>query len=434
MVTARQIIVGLLAVLIVLSAVGANAAIATDRTVLDEEHVTERLQDADVLDTAVEEAQADFADELEDETEDEPIGVDTQGVIDAVDEQYLANELERNVGNLLQFLRGDAETLDLYLDVSPIRDDLSLDGDDVTVDTAGLIDGTEFQVDEYDLQISGEMVTQLRASQADYDAVRAEIRADVREQIAAADPRIDDPSDVPPEVVDDALVEINANAKEQADGEARDELGADAAQDTLAAAVDLQTVVIDGLTLPSYDDQPTYERDLADAETAVAAAIAEEITEELFAELDETDNRIQIGDDLEDDLDEDLGAVELALSGIATATWLLPLLVVVLAGGIFFVSKSAHTTGMASGTALLIAGIAGLLAGTIGGSFVTDTVEAGINGDEEALGANAATAIIDAPFAALTTQSVVLIVLGAVLAGVAYADRAGYIALSSRLS
>ena len=430
MTTGKKVTVGVLALLIVVSAVGANAAIATDRTMLDERHITDTLQEEGFFEEAMSEAQEEFEQEIDSDTQSEAVSVESGWLTDALDEQYLAGEFERNLGFLLQFLSGDTDTLELYIDLEPVKDELSVSGDDITINTAQFVDDMDFQSEEYDITVTGDMVSQLSEGQDEYDAVRQQIRDDIREQIAEEEQFVDDPDDVPPGAVDEALFRINSELKEQAETEARNELGGDASQNTIDATIELQSVVIDGLTLPPYDDQQTYAADLEEAETNLEFALADEINQEVQNELDDRGDRIHFEEDVREDLDDDeLSTIESGITGINTATWLLPLLVLAFAGGIFYLNKSYHETATASGIALGIAGVIGVLAGFIGGRIATSSIEDSMTPDNSAeeVGMDAGIALVDSLFSTFTMQSIYLAVLGIGLVGLVYADREGHL-------
>lgn len=433
MVTGSQVAVGVAALVIVVATLGGTAAITADRTVLDESHVTETAQDEGLFG----ELSADIAEDADRELDDEtPTGitVDSDWLEDGLDEQQLADEFERNLGALFAFLRGDTDSLELSVDMEPIADDLDVTSEHVTVDTAALADEIEVDSDDYDVEVDGEMLTRQRSSQSEYDAVRQQLRDDVREQITAESPLFDDPDDVPEEVVDEAMDEFSEELRSEAESNARAGLGDDADETTVDAAVQHQFVVIDGLTDRTYDDQATYAEELSAAETELEAALADEITREFQAALTEEGDQLTFGEELEEDLDDDeLSTIETALNGINIATWALPLFVVVLVAGILYLTGSLQSTAMVTGIALGIAGLVGTIAGFVGGSIATAEVETLLADTEEipAAGADTAVALVDSVFSTLVVYALPVAVLGIVLVGVAYADRAGYVDLDA---
>lgn len=433
MVTGSQVAVGLFALAIVVATLGATAAITADRTVLDESHVTETAQDEQFF----EQMTADFAEGADQELDNEtPTGITVDGdwLGDALDEQHLADEFEANLGALFAFLHGDADSLELSVDMGPIADDLAVTSDHVTVDTATLADEIEVEGDDYDFEVDGEMITRQRSGQAEYDAVRQEIRDDIREQLAEESPVFDDPDDVPEEAVDEAMDELNEELRMEAESNAREGLGDDADEGTVDAAVQHQFVVIDGLTDRTYDNQATYAEELSTAETEFEAALADEIAREFQAALTDEGDQLTVGEEIEEDLDDDeLSTIETALNGISIATWALPLLVVVLIVGILSLTGSVQSTAMATGIAFGIAGIIGAVVGFVGGSMATDELEAALANDDElpAAGADTAVALVDSVFSTVVVYALPVAVLGIVLVGVAYADRAGYVDLDA---
>lgn len=417
----NKIILGLLAVLIVLSASAANAAIATDRTVLSGESISDTFQEEDVYAELISEAEGAIEDDVEAEadTGDGPDGVavEAEGVLgNVITEEYLGEQVERNIDLFLLFLSGESEELQLWLDIEPIKDEITISGDQIDVDTGQLVAGADLESDDFGVSVTGEMVTRMNADADGYADVRQEIRDDLRD------------AGVPEWQVDDALRVINRDLKQQSAAQTRDQLGDDVSEQTVQATIELQHVVIDGLTDPALDDFEQYSQQREGAETDLENALAAEINQEIQSELDD---EIHFEGDIRDELDEDeLSTAETVLGGINTSTWLMPLLVVVFAGGIFYVTKSYKDTATKAGAALAVAGVIGLVAGVVGGSMATSSLENQLSpdGDGEAnVIFDGVIAVFESLFSTLTMQSVYLTVFGVGLVGLVYADNEGHL-------
>jgi hypothetical protein len=418
--TARTVGVGLLAFLIVLSAGVANAAIATDRTVLDSGHISDTFQEEDVYADLISEAQETIEEEVDEEAEasgrPEGVTIDTAGILDNVlTEDYVAQQVERNLDLFLDFARGDTETLELWIDIREIKDRISVSGEHIDIDTGTLARSADLDSQQYDVRVSADIVARLNADETGYAGARQEVRETVEEEAGEFG-------------TDDALVALNQELKQQAAENTQTELAGEVSQETIRRTIGLQHVVIDGLTDPELDNYDQYTQQREAAEQNLESALAGEINDRLETELDD---EIRFGDDVREELDDDdLSLVESGLTGIDTATWLLPLLVLVFAGGILGLTRSARDTVSKTGVALAITGVIGVLVGFGASGVITSAIEdaAEPDGEDQAQTVfEGVLAVFDSLFNTYGLQSVYLTVLGIGLFGIVYVERKGYL-------
>ena len=228
--------------------------------------------------------------------------------------------------------------------------------------------------------------------------------------------------------IDTALQETNEEVKTEAAEQARTEYGDDVGDQTLADIISLQHTVIDGLTDPDLDSFDEYESRRATSEDALEESLAAELRDDIRTQIEEnSQERI----DLTEGLDEDSGGIStmrsvVSLVGLATVA--LPVLFVLLVGGLYAATRSVPRTGRATGYALLVAGGIGAILGLVAKGPVISAMEPDTEGADaaEAGFADAFVSIFESLFDTLVTQSVVLAVVGVGLVGVVYAGRAGY--------
>ena len=115
---------------------------------------------------------------------------------------------------------------------------------------------------------------------------------------------------------------------------------------------------------------------------------------------------------------------------VGTMSWLLPLLAIGLAGGVYYVTTSLYRTGNTVGAALVAAGVIGLLTGYVAGPFASDAVGDSMSADTSEVQAvvDGFVAVVDSMFATVVSQSVVLTVAGVGVMGLVWADREGHLA------
>ena len=423
---AKKIAAFVIVLLMITSASGANAAFAADRTVLDADHVTETFEEAGAFENLTTETRSEIAQGIDSELANGSSGLPPGVRVtlagdavaeEAVSEEYIAGEFQRNVENGLAFLKGEASTLDLFIDLEPVRSSLleQIDRDAVTVDTVALAQGAEFETDRADVQVTDEMIARMNDGPEGYAAVRGDVRQQVREGLP---PRASE------EDVDATLREINEDMKSKAAARAESEYGGEVSEETLTAVVALQHTVIDGLTDPDAGEFSAYESERDDNEAALEAALAGEIRDGVD---DEFESQIDLSENV-DEGGQQIGMVQSGFGLVDSGALLFALVFLGLAGALYALGRSVTATAKKSGYALIVAGIGGVVAAWIASGPVLSFVENNAGQDAAQSGFfDGFVALVNSLFDALLVQSVVLAVLGIVLFVAVYAESHGYI-------
>lgn len=190
----KQIAVYVVALIMVVSLVGASTAVAVDRTVLDADHVAETLEEEGVYGDLEAEAQdeisGDITNNLENETDEIPDGIsleiDGETVAsETVTETYIAGEFNENIKSLLAFLEEDTDGLELSVNLEPVQDSLAeqFDADSITVDTTELVQEIDIESEETEVDVDDEMLVRMNEDQAGYEEARFEIRSQGAEDV-----------------------------------------------------------------------------------------------------------------------------------------------------------------------------------------------------------------------------------------------------------
>ena len=169
------------------SLVGANAAIAADRTVLNSNAVTEAIEQENVDEQLTTEARAELRTQLTEQltsaADTVPAGISVAGDAETIAEEtitesYISQEIEQTVADLIAFLRGASNTLEVTINLEPIRDSLTrqFTRDSVTVETAELAQGRDLSAVTSTVNVTDEMLVQMNEGQPEYTAVRTSIR------------------------------------------------------------------------------------------------------------------------------------------------------------------------------------------------------------------------------------------------------------------
>jgi len=228
--------------------------------------------------------------------------------------------------------------------------------------------------------------------------------------------------------LDQQLRATGAEVKADAEAQAREEYGEQVSEESLDNIVALQNTVIDGLTHPELRSFVTYEERRDENKSALETSLAGDIGRTIEEQADE-----QIWPD---GSSEDSSETQTLRSGVTLLNQLmiaLPLLTLILLIVDYGLTRSLSQTGLTAGIALLLAGILGVVAGIVGRSVVIDTLtESASGGDPVATAfSDGFVAVIESLFGAVTIQSIVVALVGAIVLAVVYTDRAGYLSSSA---
>lgn len=256
-----------LCVLLILSLVGANAALAVDRGPLDADRVTASAEEADLY----AEVQEEIVQMLLEEDIEVPVeGMDAQleTVVRAlITEEWIQNEGERNIENLYAHIQ-DGEELELRIELESQQNQIA----------EAL--AAEFSLQDLDI----EEINRLTADQESYEAFIAEIREDLIAEIGA---NPDDGFGV--EVIQDLL------ADESSYEETRESIRTDIVEEALEELQAAQGFGNERLA-GMYDSAETYEAEQSAFREEQKERIQEETSQELSDE--------ELADAYEDEQDE----------------------------------------------------------------------------------------------------------------------------------
>ena len=469
----RLVAVLVLVALLSASVAAGNAAVAAERTVLSGGFVKATLEEEDAYGTArtfvVEQATAPAAVEAgspEDATGGPPavFGNATGRIVEeAVTEDYLQAEAERNVDATYAYLHGEREALVVAVDLEPVQDEVT----DILAqeirnaslaDIFGALGDGEPSVPVGGTSVNLTLVGEMAESPEAYDAARAEFRADVRESVverlvdqafdAASDderlalvvPDYDPGAYSAPEksaMVEDREPEIRAAIADRIEAERGEEID---------AAVDEQ---LDRLASVNRDDlaaqlnasgdglPPGIGPPVADLAATGVAGLATDMPYETFvAETDDAKARLAanvsalVGDEMatagtdqfvlvdsrEPSSGEGFALARQAVGVVDLLSVLLPLLALGLVGGLWWLTRSAATVAGGAGVALLLGGLPGYVAARMAGEWL-DAALGGVG--MPGVLSRLLLAVADRVLRVVATQSLALVVSGLVLVAAA---------------
>jgi len=478
--TGRTAAVAVVALLLTASVAGANVVVAGQRTVLDAGYVTDTLEDEGAyadLEDAVRDQLSDGLDEggpVEGElgpvADALDIGNGSALVDDAVDRAYLQSQVERNVEAAYAYLHGDDATLNLSVDLEPVKTGVSEAlGDRVrNASVAELVGAANVSQDLTVVPVNESVVAGLGANASSYQATREEFRTAVRDRVLdrLADQAFQDASnddllalvipDYDPEeysesekeqMVSDRETEIRTALRERIESERGDEVDA-AVQDELAAVhdraesrsdelvpddvpsdlatpvADLALAVVGGLTTDQSYDEYVASTDAAKAD--LAAGVETYVGDALDGEIED---RRSLSDDLDADTRDTLRQAANYVQLGDQLALLLPLVAAAAVGLLYLATRSLVATARTAGGSLLTVGVLGAVGATLAADQIPGLVPPTPDDASQAQETvrEVMLALVDGLFDTVVAQSVLLVLLGAVLAGLAWAAARGHL-------
>lgn len=460
--TGRLAAVVLVGVVLTLTLAVGNVVFAAHASILDPGFVTESIEEEDGYDALTQEMRR----AVENATGNATGGangsafaslVDGNPVQEAVTPAYVESQLRSNVEAFYAYLHGNSERLNLTLDTGPLATDAgetvaesirnatvtelveAAPGDpfeDVPVDAAfveQLNEGPDAYADAKDSlwQDLRETAIDRRVDQEfrnasndellalvipDYDPREyseaekermvddreGEIRTAIRERIEAeSDGEID-------EAVEDRLVEMRAAAAE--DQPSADEVGNEAIAN---AAGELQMAVVTASTTDqSYEE---YRADVTRARENLSVAMGDYVTDQVNEEAGVVD----LNEQMEIPPEGAFEGPRTVVGYLDLSAIVLPLLALVLVGGIWLLTHSVVTTAATLGVSLLVATVPAIVGGSIAGERLRSMIE--LEGEGAATLEPVVAGVVDRIVETLTGQSLLLAFVGLVLLGVALA-------------
>lgn len=471
----RSLGVGLLVILLAVDLAVANAAIGLDRTVLSPEFVTETLAEEDVYEnllsvtteqmTALNESSNDSADQF-------PVSPEVV-VAKAVPPDYLQGQVEANVERNLAYLHGNRDEPEIAVDLRPVKANVTTvvesELQNVTItELFGSFAGGDATAASGTFSMG--LLARMAENESAYQEARTEFRADLRARVVDEfvaqqfeeatndellalviddyDPDAYSESEKA-QMVEDREGEIRATIRETVEAEAGEEIDAELSErlstyreefksqtegeietnsgemgpELSEAFVDVAMVGIDGLTTEMTYQK--YRSQLDEAKDRLASAIAGQVGKEIDANVPD---RMDLTEEMDQGELDGLATARTAVQAIDLLAIGLPVLAVLLVGGLWWLTRSTVTTTLAPGVVALVVG---------GSSFATASLAPGLlrenlpaeTTSEQGMGMalDIGLAIVDQVFAAFALQSGVLAGVGLVLVGVAITFKFGMV-------
>lgn len=383
--TAAIILIGML---LFSSVAVANTAIAADRTAFDSDYVVETMDDEGTFEAVGDTMRAEMVDEINASMENQsiPQGI-SLGELDAatlandtITDEFVKEEMTVNIDRLYAYLHGDTDELRMVVNLSDLKTALATEvSNELSIDTAAIAAQTSERITEDD-------VRGLSESEQSYQDAQLDLSEQERQQFRA---------------------QTKATAEEETANES---------ENVSTALVDLQLTVVDGLT-----GQLSHE-EYVEQKEADEARLKDALTAEMVKEV--PDEQTLLGD--EEDPAAGLGQLRLVVQWTDLLSWLLPLVSVALVGGLYAVTRSGRRTARKTGGTLLWVGVVGAVTAIalqqMLSAFIDIPDEAGASAFMEGM-----IAVFQGMFDTLLIQSVLLLVLGAIVYGLVLAEKRGHL-------
>lgn len=460
----RKALAVMLTFVLIVSLIGANASVAVDRTVLDSDFVKDEFEDQGVYADLTEGFQDEIGSEFQGEQirldEDLPPGISAEPIdaetvaTETITREFVQGEVNRNIEQFYAFLHGERDTLNPRVNLTPLKEGLQDEVSEmnVQVDAAEVIAGTG-SFEENELPVTGEDIAALEESEESFDQTRTELWVDVvfeetsdRELLLLIG---ENPNDYPDneqgvqeneqeirdalrsdlqsydDLPDDAQEEIEQLNQQLKDESAQqlDEQG-ELNDDLREALQEMQFTVIDGLTGDiTYDE---YTERLETAESDVATEIESMIQDRIDEEVP---GEISSEEEITRESNEELATASTQVQRIGLLAWVLSILSLVLVALIGVSTRSFGWTTATSGAAFTVVGLLGVVVDFVLRGTVMQIVEQEIQPEgQDQVAADLSSAfvgVVESAIGTYGTQSLLLLVFGLVLIGLAVANRVG---------
>ncbi len=392
--TARRVGVFLLSALLVLSVVAASGVFAAQGTALDADYVTGTLEETD--------ATAEFETQAEDAIVDEAGALDGSGYIpnadgliratvdDLVTEPYVSDVISTNLERFYAYLKGERSDLVLAIDTTPITGNIEPTVEEQLQQTpvvdllqqdafadAFSLPGTEIEPDQFARayedretyrQIQDRYSQVLERTGATRDDVNASVIENTRPQVSGFPPYLQE------------------------------------------SIFRLETTFVLGFTSDLSHEE--FRQRVEAATDGFYGSVARYAQEQVSGDVEDT---IDITDRLSESDRQAVDQARDTVQLVGTAGTALPVVALVLALLILFVSHSVGKAARAVGASLLVAGVLGFLAGTVGSGEVDRLLQEALADADQEFVVETARALVDGIFGALNTNFLVVAGVGVVL-------------------
>jgi hypothetical protein len=413
---ARKVGLAGLGIVLFVLLLSANAVVALDQTALDAEFTKETAEEADLYETFADEMTSQLEGAGPTNAEQLPIDRSPQEILQAVDlEGYFRSQGEENIDATYAYLHGETEEPQIEFETEPLKEEMvaevETDVEDTNLSDLDAMFGTETEG-----MPSGAELERMAESREAFEDQRQEFRAERKAEIQAETER--ELSDEELEAaLDDRMDDIRQGMLEGVDAGLEGEL--EGPQAELEEPVrSLQIAYIDAVT-----GETTYEEYAQTVETA-RGDIRDAFVDIFEAQLDEQlPESVDVTEQLGEEEMETVETAQTAVSVMNTLAIVLPILALLVAGGIGWLA--------AQSTAAIEIGAVSLLVGAIGvvGSFVgTEQFQQLFDPANAPPGVGEfVTTFVTGILGVLTWQSAFLAVLGVIAVAVGLAIRWEYL-------
>lgn len=413
MASVRSLLLGILVIALTVSFVGANFVTVSERTVLDAGFVKEAAEEEGVYELVQTEVSEQVGAESFDGGE-LPLPVSTREVVDeALNNGYLQKEGEDNIDRVYGYLHGDRDEPRIAVDLEPLK--------------ANVTAAVEYEIRNASLKRLLSMLpnrsmssrtgyttfstfAEMAKSEDRFDEIRAQFREDLREEL-----RMEADGEPTDAEIDALLEERLSEMRRELRTRVEENLsGGDVPPELQGPVEGLAYAGIDGLlTDTTYG---AYVSRLEEAKGGLASGAASTVQQK----MEEVPDTMEFTEKLPP---EALSNLERARRGVTTLDTLavaLPILAALLVAGIFLISRSPATTALLTGGAASLAGAVGYGSARFAGARIGSA----ISGAEIPPGAvGPVLGLTGRVLDVLSTQSLVLLIIGLVLVSLGVALR-----------
>jgi hypothetical protein len=426
-------------------------------TVLNPDFVAESIEEEGGYDVVEEAILSSVLGGAETAGGDGPLGgsvpVDGEEILKAsLTDAYLENQTTRNVDSTYAYLHGSTETLNLSITTARLQDNL-VDEVEHRIENDSVGDLIKSANTDLPKEVTPSMVDRLAANQSSYQAVRGEVRQQVRDEVltAAVDEALSrlsndellalvidnyDPRDYTAsekeQLVQDRNDEIRSALRTQIENKRGDQIDSqvDAQLDLLrqqatvddptgtdveVAAIELKNTITRGLTAEmTYDE---FKTELDAAKSNLATATGEQVESRLESEMPA---RMDLTQELFEG-SQPLSPARSMVQWLDRLAFIIPVIALALIGGLYLLRDSVLSVAQDTGISFLSAGIPIFAGITLARSRISELIPQG--GDAPAVFQEFFLGLVAQVFDTVSAVSLVVMLAGVVLLGAALAVR-----------
>lgn len=412
--TSSRLILGVLAIILAISLIGANVAVGLDRGVLDDEHVSSELDDTDMYERIHSIILEELEGELPDPPDQLPGDIQVSGIVEETfTVEYIRDVFEGNIKNLYAFLHGDTDTVELIIEVDPLIENfeaaVSQQIADLPLSELGIEEMT-VPVEDDSVTINPAMLDEgITAYEDEINGFEDAVREILSDQYEAQTG--EEPSD---EQVDEMYEELREDLK----AELNEAIDATIADADLPAELEDAATAIGSTITDAYMTEMTHddfeERHSANMEALGLAGATFAVSEigDFFEEP------IDLGENVEED---DLSPIVSAVSWIGTLAILLPFIVLGIIGVMYGMTRDVVSVAKVTGGVAIVIGVLMMIITFIIPSTIENLLHGSLEGTEMADELTEVVPdLVAIVFDPILIQSAAILALGVMLVGAGF--------------